>query len=267
MTNHVHLLIERQAEKIGRVMQRLLTGYSQYYNRRYRHVGHVFQGRHKAILCESDDYLIRLVRYIHLNPVRAGMVDTAGQYLYSSHIAYIGIESPGIVDIDSVLRFFDRDKGEARRLFTEYVDAVGAADDAADLCPAEDVLGSEKFVDSAIHQIGDTGERPRRRREKPKFDAEAMLAAVEAVFGMPRTEFCSDGKAVRPVMAKEVLILCGREAGAALMELSAITALDPSNVGRRFDAARQSVEANPKLAYAKELVEKEYRARIAITQV
>lgn len=95
MTNHVHLLIERQAERIGRVMQRLLTGYSQYFNRRYRHIGHVFQGRHKAILCQSDGYLIRLVRYIHLNPVRAGMVDTAGQYFYSSHRAYLDIETTG----------------------------------------------------------------------------------------------------------------------------------------------------------------------------
>ncbi len=70
MTNHVHLLIERGQETVGRIMQRVLTGYSQWYNRRYRHIGHVFQGRHKAILCDSDTYLAELVRYIHLNPVR-----------------------------------------------------------------------------------------------------------------------------------------------------------------------------------------------------
>ena len=62
MTNHVHLLIERQAETIGRIMQRVLTGYSQYYNRKYKQVGHVFQGRHKSILCQSDQYLAELVR-------------------------------------------------------------------------------------------------------------------------------------------------------------------------------------------------------------
>ena len=72
MTNHIHLLIERQAETVGRVMQRVLTGYSQYYNRKYKHVGHVFQGRHESILCQSDGYLAELVRYIHLNPVRRG---------------------------------------------------------------------------------------------------------------------------------------------------------------------------------------------------
>ena len=75
MRNHVHLLIERRADPLGCIMHRLLTGYSQYYNRRYRRVGHLLQGRHKAILCQSDRYLAKLVRYIHLNPVRAKMVD------------------------------------------------------------------------------------------------------------------------------------------------------------------------------------------------
>src|ERR1700730_13138869 len=73
MTNHVHLLIERRADAIGRIMHRVLTGYSQDYTRRYRRVGHLLQGRHKAILCQSDRYLAELVRYIHLT-VRAKMV-------------------------------------------------------------------------------------------------------------------------------------------------------------------------------------------------
>ena len=67
MSNHVHLLIERKADAIGRIMHRVLTGYSQYYNRRYRRVGHLLQGRHKAILCQSDRYLAELVRYIGTN--------------------------------------------------------------------------------------------------------------------------------------------------------------------------------------------------------
>src|SRR2546430_12392038 len=91
MTNHVHLLIERQADTIGRIMHRVLTGYSQYYNRRYRRVGHLLAGRHKSILCQSDRYLAELVRYIHLNPVRAKMVDVPEQYKYSGHRAYLGL--------------------------------------------------------------------------------------------------------------------------------------------------------------------------------
>ena len=72
-----------KASAVGRIMHRLLTGYAQYYNRRYRGVGHLLQGRHKAILCQSDRYLSELVRYIHLNPVRARMVNQPEDYEYS----------------------------------------------------------------------------------------------------------------------------------------------------------------------------------------
>src|SRR6266436_3287949 len=91
MTNHLHLLIERRADSIGRIMHRVLTGYSQYYNRRYRRVGHLLQGRHRAILCQSDRYLSELVRYIHLNPVRAKMVTKPEDYFHSGHRAYLGM--------------------------------------------------------------------------------------------------------------------------------------------------------------------------------
>jgi putative transposase len=80
MSNHVHLLIERQTDAIGRIMHRVLTGYSQYYNRRYQRVGHLLQGRHKSILCQSERYLAELVRYIHLNPVRANVVGKSQEY-------------------------------------------------------------------------------------------------------------------------------------------------------------------------------------------
>src|SRR5205809_7452947 len=119
MTNHVHLLIERRADPIGRLMHRVLTGYSQYYNRRYRRAGHLLQGRHKSILCQSDRYLAELVRYIHLNPVRAGMVKRPEQYKYSGHRAYLGLEAAAIIDVDPVLRHFGgEESGRSRDLPT-----------------------------------------------------------------------------------------------------------------------------------------------------
>src|SRR5438552_15027945 len=120
MTNHVHLLIERQASAVGRIMHRLLSGYAQYYNRRYRRVGHLLQGRHKAILCQSDRYLSELVRYIHLNPMRAKMVSQPEQYQYSSHRAYLGLEAAGIVDVDPVLRHFGAKKKLAREAYRQF---------------------------------------------------------------------------------------------------------------------------------------------------
>ena len=73
MTNHVHLLIEQGETPLAKAMQGLGQSYTGYYNRKYKKSGHLFQGRYKAILCEKDAYLLELIRYIHLNPVAAGV--------------------------------------------------------------------------------------------------------------------------------------------------------------------------------------------------
>jgi REP element-mobilizing transposase RayT len=74
--NHFHLLLKTGAIPIATVMKRLLTGYAMRYNRRHKRFGHLFQNRYKSILCQEDSYLLELVRYIHLNPLRAGLVGT-----------------------------------------------------------------------------------------------------------------------------------------------------------------------------------------------
>lgn len=74
MPNHFHLLLEVGRAPLSKAMQALLYRYTRRYNQRYRKIGHLFQGRYKAILCDRDSYLMELIRYLHLNPVRAGMV-------------------------------------------------------------------------------------------------------------------------------------------------------------------------------------------------
>jgi REP element-mobilizing transposase RayT len=159
MTNHVHLLLERQASAVGRIMHRLLTGYAQYYNRRYRRVGHLLQGRHKAILCQSERYLSELVRYIHLNPVRAGMVTRPEDYQYSSHRAYLGLEPAGVVDVDPVLRHFGASKEVARDRYRKFVEAGLKQGHCREFYAADEgrILGSEEFIDATIHRIGSSG--------------------------------------------------------------------------------------------------------------
>jgi putative transposase len=88
MSNHVHLLLETGSEPLSKFMQGLQQSYTQYFNRKHRKVGHLFQGRYKAIVCEKDEYLLTLVRYIHQNPVRAKLVRSINEYRYSGHSAY-----------------------------------------------------------------------------------------------------------------------------------------------------------------------------------
>jgi putative transposase len=251
MTNHVHLLIERQADPIGRIMHRVLTGYSQYYNRKYRKVGHVFQGRHRSILCQSDRYLAELVRYIHLNPVRAKMVRKAERYPHSSQRAYLGMEPAGAVDVDPVLRLFGARKRQARENFAQYVIAgmkLGHREEFY-LTDEAGILGTEEFVDATIHRLGETDRRTRRysKKEIPQFNADALIKAVEKVCQMPREDFCGPGKAMRALLAKEALIISGRQAGANLGTLSSITGLSSSTISKRYDAALRKMPWNGSL--------------------
>lgn len=243
MTNHVHLLIERQADSIGRIMHRVLTGYSQYYNRRYGRVGHLLQGRHKAILCQSDRYLSELVRYIHLNPVRAGMVDKPEQYKYSGHRAYLGLEPAGIVDVDPVLRHFGVKKTVARERHRQFVAAGMKLGHQPELYLADEgrILGSEEFVDATIHRIGETEGRERRgfEMDAPKeFRAEVLLRAVEKICRVPREEFCGSGKHLSTSIAKELFVLAGCQMGATLKKLSEIGGRSSAAISRRKDAGR-----------------------------
>lgn len=103
MKNHFHLLLEVEGTPLGKIMQSLLFRYTRYFNKRYGKVGHLFQGRYKAILCDKDAYLVELVRYIHLNPVRAKVVTDPEKYLWTSHLGYLGKVKDGFIEEDFVL--------------------------------------------------------------------------------------------------------------------------------------------------------------------
>lgn len=97
MPNHVHLIIQGGTTPLGKFMQGVQQCYAQTYNKRYNRVGHVFQGRYKALLIEDEVYFIGLIRYIHLNPVRAGLCSTPEEYPWSSHHHYHSGHGPGRV--------------------------------------------------------------------------------------------------------------------------------------------------------------------------
>lgn len=122
MANHVHLLIETKSVALSKIMQGIQFSYTQSYNRRHRKVGHLFQGRYKAILCDRDAYLLELVRYIHLNPGRLKVYDDPWRYRWSSHGAYLGKPSPVKVDSQEVLSQFSSRLGAARRGYQRFMD-------------------------------------------------------------------------------------------------------------------------------------------------
>ena len=104
MPNHVHLLLESGSEPLSKFMQGLQQSYTQYFNRSYRKVGHLFQGRYKAIICDKDKYLLALPRYIHLNPVRAGLAKRPEGYVYPGHRSYLIDGAAKIVESGPIWR-------------------------------------------------------------------------------------------------------------------------------------------------------------------
>jgi len=124
LPNHFHLLLRTGREPIATVMRRLLTGYAVYFNRRHNRHGHLFPNRYKSILCQEDPYLFELVRYIHLNPLRARLVtDIEGleHYPYSGHSRLIGKYASDWQDTKTVLSLFSEKVRTARCLYREYV--------------------------------------------------------------------------------------------------------------------------------------------------
>jgi ribosome-binding protein aMBF1 (putative translation factor) len=246
MPNHLHLLVEMQDDPISQIMQRVLTGYSQYHNRKYKKTGHVFQGRYKSILCESDRYLGELVRYIHLNPVRAGIVSRPEEYEYSGHRAYVGMDRTGLVDTEPVLRHFGGTKRRAVEVYRRFVDAaVGHKSQDEYYRAAEGrLLGSEEFLEEVKHRVGEY----RSTRELPtETSIEELLRLAARSSGLSREELCSRSKHRRTVAVREAVIVVGRERGMRNRELAQALGIDPSAVTRRIEAARVRGDENPEI--------------------
>ena len=117
MGNHYHLLLETTQPNLSQVMQNLNSAYTIYYNIKRKRCGHLFQGRYKSILVDKDEYLLELIRYIHLNPVRAKIVDEPQKYRWSGHMEYIKDVKDGLIDKAEAQRYF---KMNAQR-YEEFV--------------------------------------------------------------------------------------------------------------------------------------------------
>ena len=149
MQNHLHFLIEVGEIPLSRIMQSILFGYARYFNRRYREVGHLFQGRYKAILCDKDTYLLELVRYIHLNPVRAKIAKGPEEYVWTGHLSYLGKGAKDLIDEGFVLDQFGGSRPLARRRYRQFVREGISTGHEEKYYQVKDqrYLGEESFID------------------------------------------------------------------------------------------------------------------------
>ncbi|MEW9121365.1 MAG: transposase [Thermotaleaceae bacterium] len=145
MDNHLHLLLSEGSEEIGTIMKRITVSYVYYFNKKYKRVGHLFQDRFRSETVEDDRQVVSLTRYIHQNPVKAGLSKKPGDYKWSSYGAYIhnGSYFATIVDTDVVLGLFSNNQEAAKKLFQQYMKET-SEDVFIDLEEPKEALGEEE---------------------------------------------------------------------------------------------------------------------------
>lgn len=124
MSNHFHLVIRTGKRPLGEMMRKLLTGYAVYFNRRHKRSGYLFQNRYKSILCQEDVYVMELVRYVHLNPLRGGLVkdiQELNRYPWSGHAVLIGNNKADWQSTGEILERFGRTKKHAIRKYMDFI--------------------------------------------------------------------------------------------------------------------------------------------------
>ena len=248
MPNHVHLLIRTGRTPISTVMQRLLTGYSIGFNRRHKRHGHVFHNRFKSILCQEETYLLTLVRYIHLNPLRGGVVidyKSLETYAYTGHGMIMGNLRSEWQDTGYVLGMFGNKIALARRRYRNFVKkgiaegrkpelvggglirSLGGWTQAGKLREKgnrskgdERILGDGDFVEDVLRQSQEWMERKYLYRNKG-YDIDWIAGKVAKTLGIDKEEIERCGRYSRRVEARSVLCYwASRELGISTIALS-----------------------------------------------
>lgn len=233
MSNHVHLLIETRKTPLSKIMQGINQRYTAYFNRRYNTVGHLFQGRYKAILCDRDEYLPSLVKYIHFNPARAKKVKTLEAYPWSSHHSYIKeTNKTDIVDTGQVLKMFSEDMTKARRLYRAYMgDEVTVKKEDIYSTIDQRILGSELFADRVKEEYEMEIDKTKRRKE---YTLSEIANGIKKAFGITLKQIQGKGKEKELSLGKKLLSVLANEYGFTGRDISRFINKDPAIVTRHL---------------------------------
>ena len=234
MNNHYHLLLETPMGNLSQIMRHINGAYTTYYNTKRKRFGHLLQGRYKAILIEADEYAEELSRYIHLNPVRAGIRGKLEEYQWSSYQYYIGKkQAPKWLTVDYILSYFGRETATAQKKYNKYVNALitdKGYDNPLKDTKASAILGGNEF----INEIRDkylSGKKIDRNqpslRELKRTNIKEIISEVKEILGKNET-----------ISRKAAIYLCHRYSGRTLREIGKYFGIGESAISqtsRRFN--------------------------------
>ena len=231
MPNHFHLLLEVDKFSISAIMHRLLTRYRKYFNIRRRRFGHVFQSRFKAILCDKDTYLLELLRYIHLNPVRARLVSGPELWPWSGFADYLAERPQALTDTEFPLSRFHTDKDRARWLYRRFVDdGIGMGHQEDYYPPASlPVLRDEVFQGEFLERAQSMRPKDPLVRKKTLLELGQELSAES---GVPLETLAGGSRRRDLVSLKRRLVLSAIDHGIRPSDIAAFLHCTPSAVSQ-----------------------------------
>lgn len=251
MDNHYHLLLETPAANLSLAMKHFNGIYTQKFNKKHHRVGHLFQGRYKAIVVEKDNYLKELCRYVVLNPVRARMVKSPGEWKWSSYRATAGLERPEKwLETGWLLGQFGRNYKQAQKAYRVFVaEGIGRKESPWEGLRSGLYLGEKKFLDK-VHEVGQKHEHldvPKYQKHVVKQDPDRLIAKVAKAYGEKSEELLRAGK--RGSEARDVAIyLLKRESGLSLKEIGRRMGVGLTAVGNRWVMMKERLLRDKALA-------------------
>lgn len=261
LSNHFHLLLMPTSTPLSYFMRRLLTGYAVSFNRRNKRSGHLFQNRYKSIVCEKETYLLELVRYIHLNPLRAGIVaslEDLDLYPWSGHATLMGNRLLDGQETSAILERFDKRISTARQFYRQFIfegiqagrrdDLVGGGlkrsqgDRPSNEYESFDerVLGGGDFVDGLKQEV------KLRCKMKSEITLARLLEVVSTTVGLDSDSVRRPSKSRAPAAARgTICFLAIFECGYTGSEIGTFLHLGPSGVSLASRRGEKFLKANP----------------------
>jgi len=274
MDNHFHLMVRTRRGNLAEFMRHFNISYTSAFNRRHRRVGHLYQGRYKAILVDKDSYLLELSGYVHLNPVRihpqdkrpvAERIRLLERYRWSSLTGYWDTKSrQSFVTYDSVLEQIDHSRKKYRDFIIDGINSGYAT--PWDSVQGQVVLGEEKFIERIKDELEGNGsqrEQPGVRRLRAKAPTDA-IKAVARYFGVEEQRLTGKRTGLRDQRAVAMELIF-RTGGIGQVEIGRlIGGLDYTSVSRERKRLREKVEHDAKLRRAVAQIESELMPKIKI---
>jgi len=192
MSNHIHLVLKEESDSLSNIMKRINISYALYFNTKYERVGHLFQDRYLSEPIESEDYLLAVIRYVHNNPVKAGIVKLPERYRWSSYREYLGAQR-GLVDCEEILEIFSKDRKRAVQLFKEF-SCVSDNRSFLDMEQEQDSsVNIDRIIQHYLHSLGLSLEEIKKDKAKRdklisdlKFGTRASVRQIAQALGVDR---------------------------------------------------------------------------------